>query len=101
MARSRRSGAWMGPGCVNPLIAGATQRWRLRLCLHREDIMRAISIFIAAVMIVGCATNHTESTGTGEQGLAELHVDAHSLIAANVTRVIVDAGNGITQDLTL
>lgn len=48
---------------------------------------------------MACATNHTESTGSDHQGIAELHVDAHSLIGSNVTRVTVDSGDQ-TFDLT-
>ena len=47
---------------------------------------------------MACTTNHTE-TGSDQQGIAELHVDAHSLIASEVTRVTVNTG-GQTTDLT-
>lgn len=59
-----------------------------------------ISALVVAILTIGCATNHTESQGVDQQGLAELHIDAQSLIAANVTRVTV-ASDGQTQDLAL
>lgn len=61
-----------------------------------------LSSVIIAVLAVGCAADHKPSVpeGTAQQGLAELHVDAHSLIAASVTRVTVTSGDQ-SQDLTL
>jgi len=59
-----------------------------------------IYALVVATVTISCATNHPPSQGVDQQGLAELHVDAQSLIAASVTRVTVDAA-GQTQDLTL
>jgi hypothetical protein len=58
-----------------------------------------LSSLLIAVFVVACTTNHTESTDTDRQGIAELHVDTHSLIGSDVTRVTVDVG-GQTTDLT-
>src|ERR1041384_5899579 len=53
---------------------------------------------IASVIIVGCATAGDGPLTTGEQGLAELRVDAGPLLSVPITRVIVDAA-GQSQDL--
>jgi hypothetical protein len=55
---------------------------------------------IVSVIMVGCAAAGDESLTTGNQGLAELRVDAAPLLAAGITRVTVD-GAGQSQELVL
>ena len=88
-------------------MRASVDRWPRALAIEARGgtvitkgiIVRAcMSSLIIAVFVVACTTNHTESTGSDQQGIAELHVDAHSLIGANVTRVTVD-NSGQTTDL--
>lgn len=63
--------------------------------------MRAcIRLLMIAVLAVGCTTDDPDTLATGEQGLAEVHVDAAPLLAASITRVTLAAA-GQTQDLAL
>jgi len=63
--------------------------------------MRArAGILIVSVLAVGCATNNPSTLATGQQGLAEIRVDAALLLAAGITRVTVEAA-GESQDLVL
>ncbi|HET7500348.1 MAG TPA: hypothetical protein VFK02_05070 [Kofleriaceae bacterium] len=63
--------------------------------------MRAsIQILILAVLAVGCTTNQSEAIDTDMQGIAEVHVAASPLLAANITRLTVEAA-GLTQELVL
>lgn len=62
--------------------------------------MRAcIYNLIAALFVVGCTADNMDKLAAGQQGLAEVHVDAAQLLAASITRVTLAAA-GQTQDLT-
>jgi hypothetical protein len=63
----------------------------MRLCTY---------VLSVCVFAIGCTTTHPDMLGTASQGVAELRVDAASLVAADVTRVTVETG-GLTEELLL
>ncbi len=60
--------------------------------------MRACtSTLIACLLATGCTTEAPDSLDTADQGVAELRVDATSLLTLNVTRVTVEAAGDTTE----
>lgn len=66
-------------------------------------MLRLCTCALLSTLTIGCVTtaeDPADDVGTIDQGLTEIRIDARSLLAANITRVTLEAG-GQAADLTL